>query len=163
MNAMEVNALLAKAALVDPRSRPSKPEAQADQAEEWSQRLTGIDLADALAALNQHQRESPEVVRPFHILDGVKRIVATVNQQAARQLEQVYEKPWHPAPSRDLLDRMSAAWADPVVSAALATEYRDELRAAGFDPDAGETGRAPSTDAFFRGQGKDFAIPVGDR
>ena len=131
---------------------------------EWMHALHDLEIGDCVEALREHRREKPGVyLEPGHIAAGVKRIIATANQTAARQLTATYDKPWHPAPSRDLMDRMSAAHRDPVLSAALRTEYHDELRAAGFDPDQGSRDVPPSTTPFFRGQGRDFAIPVGDR
>lgn len=131
---------------------------------EWMHALRGLEIGDCVEALREHRREKPGVyLEPGHIAAGVKRTIATANQRAARELTATYEKPWHPAPSRDLLDRMSAAHRDPILSAALRTEYHDELRAAGFDPDHGAHGNPPPMDRFFRGQGKDMAIPVGDR
>jgi hypothetical protein len=158
MDAIEANALLTHASQIDPRSK-----SQVERAEEWADRLHDIALPDAMAALRVHQRESTEPVMPAHILAIMKRLVAEYNARQAKALRQGQEKPWHPAPSRDLLDRMSAAHKDPVKSAALQTEYYDELRAAGYDPDQGSQGTPPATDRFFRGQGKDMAIPVGDR
>lgn len=131
---------------------------------EWMHVLRGLDITDCVEALREHRREKPGVyLEPGHIAAGVKRSIATANQNAARELSATYEKPWHPAPSRELMDRMSAAHDDPVRLAALRTEYHDELRAAGFDPEQGSRGVPPSTTPFFRGQGRDFAIPVGDR
>ena len=158
MDAIEANALLTHAAHIDPRSK-----SQVERAEEWADRLHDVKLADAEEALRMHQRESEVPVMPVHILANVKRIIAEHNKRQSKELTEVYEKPWHPAPSRDLMDRMSAAHDDPVRLAALRTEYHDELRAAGYDPDKGSHGTPPSTTPFFRGQGRDFAIPVGDR
>jgi hypothetical protein len=158
MDAIEANALLTHASQIDPRSKT-----QVERAEEWADRLHDVSLEAGMEALRLHQRESDVPVMPVHILANVKRIVADRSRRQSKELEAVYEKPWHPAPSRDLLDRMSAAHDDPVLLAALRTEYHDELRDAGFDPDQGSRGVPPSTTPFFRGQGRDFAIPVGDR
>lgn len=168
MNALEVNALLAKAVMLDPRCRPADRTMWADQAAEWADVLSDIAIEDALAALNSHVRDSPEVVKPFHIVQGVKRIVADYNQrQASQPLQQVeHKRGWHPAPSREVMAIIgTAALAkDPVALARFRTAYRDELQAAGFNPDVPEGGTphcAPSWDG--RGQGKDFAIPLHDR
>lgn len=166
MNALEANALLAKAAMTDPRSRPSGRDAQLDQATEWAKLLANVELVDALEALNTHLTTSPEVVKPFHILDGVKRIIADHNQRQASRSEVEHHRGWHPAPSHEVMAIVGtpALANDPVAMARFRTAYRDELIAAGFDPDTPEGGaplRAPSWDG--RGQGKDFAIPVHDR
>lgn len=168
MNALEVNALLAKAVMLDFRCRPADRSMWADQAAEWADVLSDIALEDALAALNTHMRDSPEVVKPFHIVQGVKRIVADYNQRQASQPHQQVEhaRGWHPAPSREVMNLIGTAAlaADPVAMARFKTAYRDELIEAGFDPDAPEAGQprdAPTR--FFTGQGKDFAMPVHDR
>jgi len=158
MDAIEAHTLLTQASLIDPRSK-----SQVERAEEWAHRLHDVNYADALEALNVHQRESTEPIMPAHVLAILRRIYADRRERAQRQLTYA-PRGGHPAPPRELMDRwVEAHRTDPVLAAAIHTEYKDWLRAQGIDPDEGTQREQPSTASYFRGEGRDMAIPRGDR
>lgn len=51
MDALQANALLTKAALIDPRLRRTNPRDQAEMADTWSQLLHDVPLSDAETAM----------------------------------------------------------------------------------------------------------------
>jgi hypothetical protein len=68
---LEVNALLTKAALLDPRMKRTDRTEQADRAEIWAELLVDVELGDALVALTEHYRASKDPIMPADILAAV--------------------------------------------------------------------------------------------
>lgn len=71
MIAREVNVLLTKAALLDPRMKRVDEATQADMAIAWADVLVDIKLSDALVALEAHYRESWDPIMPADIVGRV--------------------------------------------------------------------------------------------
>jgi hypothetical protein len=69
-----------------------------------------------------------------------------------------------PGPSRACMDILVGRHNDPAARAEFEATYRAEIIAAGYDPDFHNHRPAPRiADAAVRGQGKDYALPRGDR
>jgi len=127
----------------------------------WHEALGRLDYDDCRAALAHHRANSGEYVQPHHIAAGVRRIVAQRNtDREAAGAHGDISRGWHPKPSPELFDRMSQAWNDPVEFARLRTEYQDELLAKGYSL---AQGNPYEQRRMMRGEGRDMAIPRGDR
>jgi len=72
MNALEVNALFTRVALVDPRVKRNNPDEQALVAQAWAAVLKDISMQDALEAAEAHYRRSTDVLMPAHVVMAVR-------------------------------------------------------------------------------------------
>lgn len=68
-----------------------------------------------------------------------------------------------PRPSDDCMRILFGRHDDPKARAEFNAAYRAEIVAAGFDPDFQNYRPSPRIDEPVRGQGKDYALPPGDR
>ena len=68
-----------------------------------------------------------------------------------------------PRPSDDCMRILFGRTGDPQAQAEFDAAYRAEIIAAGFEPDFHHHRPAPRIDEAVRGQGKDYALPRGDR
>jgi len=68
-----------------------------------------------------------------------------------------------PRPSDACMAILIGRHDDPKARAEFKAAYRDEIIAAGFDPDFGTRRTSPVALEPVRGQGKDYALPRGDR
>jgi hypothetical protein len=71
VNGVEVNILLTKAALRDPRMKRVDAVEQADMAEEWATDLADVTLVDAIGAMRAHYRTSRDPIMLADILSRV--------------------------------------------------------------------------------------------
>lgn len=67
MTPVEVNVFLTQAAHLDPRMKRNDPEDQAAMAELWAEALPDVSLADALAVIPVHYRESRDPMMPADV------------------------------------------------------------------------------------------------
>jgi len=123
VNAREVNILLTKAALRDPRMKRVNAAEQKDMAVEWATDLAGVSLDDALEAVRAHYAVSRE---PIMIADILERCG-------------VVEDPWEHLPDVDAelapIRRERALEAAGVTEEEFAANWRDpEWRALKFPP-----------------------------
>ncbi|MDQ7877346.1 hypothetical protein Q9R08_05080 [Microbacterium sp. QXD-8] len=68
MNAREVNVLLTKAALLDPRMKRVDPTEQADMAIEWAFVLDDVALGAGLWSIRQHYRTESRSITPADVV-----------------------------------------------------------------------------------------------
>lgn len=68
-----------------------------------------------------------------------------------------------PGPSRSCMDILCGRNDDPTALAEFEAAYRAEIIAAGYDPDFRTHRPSPRSHDPVRGQGKDYALPRGDR
>jgi hypothetical protein len=68
MNAIEVNVMLTRAALLDPRMKRSDPTEQADMATAWAQVLGDVPLQAALTAVVAHYRDETRSLMPADVV-----------------------------------------------------------------------------------------------
>lgn len=83
MNAIEVNVILTKAALIDPFIVPDP-----DRAEEWAEVLDGVSFDEGLAAMRAHYATSSDRLMPAHILARVGGAESRVPDITGEVLEQ---------------------------------------------------------------------------
>lgn len=71
MTPIEANAVLTRAALIDPRMKRVNPQEQADMATAWASTLTrgGIELSAALVAVEEHYLVSRDAVTVADIVE----------------------------------------------------------------------------------------------
>lgn len=67
MSPREVNILLTKAALLDPRMKRTDQREQADMAIAWAEVLADVTLADGINAVNAHYATDTRAVTPADI------------------------------------------------------------------------------------------------
>jgi hypothetical protein len=68
VNAVEVNIMLTKAALVDPRMKRVDEDEAFDRAVLWAELLDDVSLEDGLVAVREHYRSSNDAIMPADIL-----------------------------------------------------------------------------------------------
>jgi hypothetical protein len=68
VNAVEVNIMLTKAALVDPRMKRVDEDEAFERAVLWAELLDDVSLEDGLAAVREHYRSSNDAIMPADIL-----------------------------------------------------------------------------------------------
>ena len=82
---------LTTAGVIDPRMKRVDPVEQADMATAWARVLADVSLEDALAALEQHYRQSRDAIMPADVLALLRIDVSSVSVIPDRTAEVLAE------------------------------------------------------------------------
>jgi hypothetical protein len=130
----------------------------------WMDAIGDLDPRDCREALAAHRRESSEYLQPAHVATLVKRIRQARADEHRRELARGRNTDAKFAPKPHNWDAMSKAWKDPIAFAREVEIYDQQLIDAGLAPTPLADGTTPDwVGSPMRGQGRDYALPTGDR